>query len=255
MRPKLVFCGPTISHDEAKEKLEAHYFPPAVQGSIVSAVLNYNPSVIVLIDGGFQTEPAVKHKEILWALSRDVAVVGASSMGALRAAELTPFMIGVGLVYRWYRRFALTADDAVAVQHGPAELNFPALTDALIDLRLTFRSAWRQGKIPAELAQRLNATARNLNFRERTLARVIAETLPDASDSERIDLHSVLASSFVQQKHADALQALALARSGTLQSPNYPGAFVVTRAFVDDLSEAGIDAESLLNPSASRSFT
>ena len=28
-------------------------------------------------------------------------------------------MIGVGLIFRWYRRFALLPDDAVAVLYGP----------------------------------------------------------------------------------------------------------------------------------------
>ena len=50
------------------------------------------PPPILIIDGVFQSEPAVRHKEILWALSLGVPVVGAASMGALRAAELFPHM-------------------------------------------------------------------------------------------------------------------------------------------------------------------
>jgi hypothetical protein len=243
MRPKLVFCGPTISHAEAMAKLDAVYLPPAVQGSIVSAVLRYNPSIILIIDGGFQSEPAVKHKEILWALSRGIAVVGASSMGALRAAELSPLMIGVGLIYRWYRRYALAPDDAVAILHGPSELNFAPLTDALIDLRLTFHTAHRQSLIPGELARQLEISAQSLNFRDRTLSRVIAEALPKASKAELENYHAVLTSSFVRQKHADALQALELVGSGNYAPPNYPGQFVVTKAFANDVEDAGLGGE------------
>lgn len=67
-------------------------------------------------------------------------------MGALRAAELAPQgMIGVGLIYRWYRRFALLPDDAVAVTHAPAELGAHPLSDALIDIRRSLSAATRRG--------------------------------------------------------------------------------------------------------------
>jgi hypothetical protein len=245
MRPKLVFCGPTISHAEAKTRLDAVYLPPAVQGSIVAAVLHYNPTAILIIDGGFQSEPAIKHKEILWALSRSITVMGASSMGALRAAELSPLMIGVGLIYRWYRRYALAPDDAVAVLHGPPEINFAPLTDALIDLRLTFHTAHRQRLIPGELARQLEISAQSLNFRDRTLSRVIAETLPNASKAELEKYHAALTSAFVRQKHADALQALELMGSGNHPPPNYPGKFVVTKAFANDIEDAGLGGDFL----------
>jgi hypothetical protein len=245
MRPKLVFCGPTISHAEAMAKLDAVCLPPAVQGSIVAAVLRFNPSAILIIDGGFQSEPAIKHKEILWALSRGIAVVGASSIGALRAAELSPLMIGVGLIYRWYRRYALAPDDAVAVLHGPPEINFAPLTDALIDLRLTFHAAHRQGIILEELARQLEISAQSLNFRDRTLSRVITEALPEASKAELENCHAILTSTFVRQKHSDALQALELVSSGNYAPPNYPGEFVVTKAFANDVEDAGLDGEFL----------
>ena len=41
--------------------------------------------------GAFASVPAVRHKEILWALSEGIPVIGAASIGALRAAELTAF--------------------------------------------------------------------------------------------------------------------------------------------------------------------
>ncbi|TIU61871.1 MAG: TfuA domain-containing protein, partial [Mesorhizobium sp.] len=159
MRPKLVFTGPTVSHADALKVVDAVCLPPAVQGSIVSAVQHLDPSAILVIDGGFQAEPAVRHKEILWALSRGIHVFGAASMGALRAAELFPHMQGVGLIYRWYRRFAFAPDDAVAVLHGPAEVNFAQLTHALIDLRRTLRAACRRGVISSEQQARLEGAA------------------------------------------------------------------------------------------------
>ena len=80
-----------------------------------------------IVDGYFDTVPSVWHKEILVAMQRGVHVFGASSMGALRAAELHPFgMVGIGQVYEWYRDGTIDADDEVAVAHGPAEFAFAA---------------------------------------------------------------------------------------------------------------------------------
>src|SRR5687768_11949029 len=100
-RQTLVFLGPSLPPKEAKDICDAIYLPPAAQGSIISAVQRYDPRAMLIIDGSFQSEPAVRHKEILWAIARGVTVIGAASMGALRAAELHRHgMIGVGLIYR-----------------------------------------------------------------------------------------------------------------------------------------------------------
>ncbi len=238
MRPPVVFLGPTLALAEARKILDAVYLLPATQGSIVRAVQRYDPAVILIVDGTFQGEPAVRHKEILWALSRGVPVVGAASMGALRAAELFPHMQGVGLIYRWYRRFAFLPDDAVAVLHGPPEVNCAPLTLAAVDLRMTFRRAERSGAISRELRIRLDDAARRLNFRDRTMGRIVAEALP--ADPAAQELLSLLGSMLVEQKKRDALEALLLVQRGALTAPPHAVRFVMTTAFARDLEHAGI---------------
>ena len=79
----------------------------------------------MLIDGLFDASPAVRHKELLQLMARGVPVIGAASMGALRAAELAPFgMIGVGRIFTAYAAGALVGDDEVALLHGPEELGW-----------------------------------------------------------------------------------------------------------------------------------
>ncbi|MER8500229.1 TfuA-like protein [Mesorhizobium sp. M0904] len=212
---------------------------PAVQGSIIAAVQRYDPAAIVIIDGAFQAEPAVRHKEILWAISQAIPVIGAGSMGALRAAELYPYMHGVGLIYRWYRRFAFLPDDAVAVLYGPKAVNFSPLTHALVDLRITVRAAWRRNLISTDLSGKLGNTARNLNFRERTLSRMVRETLPEAGDHDIEACRQILAGAFVQQKKRDALSALQLMREKALVPAELKN-FRMTVAFVQDLEDAGL---------------
>ena len=90
----IVFAGPSIAGVDVPEGLDIR--PPAKQGDVYLATLE-DPPAIGIIDGYFEGVPAVWHKEVLWALAHDIPVLGASSMGALRAAELDHFgMIGVG---------------------------------------------------------------------------------------------------------------------------------------------------------------
>ncbi|HCU97270.1 MAG TPA: hypothetical protein DHU96_33000, partial [Actinobacteria bacterium] len=92
----VVFAGPSLGEAHARAALPgAVILPPARCGDVLS-VLRLRPAAIVLIDGLYDTTPAPWHKELLWALEARVPVVGAASMGALRAAELDRFgMIGV----------------------------------------------------------------------------------------------------------------------------------------------------------------
>ena len=86
--PILVFLGATLRLADAQACLDAIYLPPAAQGDIVLAAHAFRPRAMVLIDGQFEDRPAVRHKEILWALAQGIGMIGAASMGALRAAEI-----------------------------------------------------------------------------------------------------------------------------------------------------------------------
>lgn len=228
--PFVVFLGPTLKVEEARAIADAVYLPPAAQGAIIEAVRRFNPRAILIIDGLFQSEPAVRHKEILWALDQGIAVLGAASMGALRAAELHQYgMVGVGLIYRWYRRWPGAPDDAVAVVHTPHEIGAEALTASLIDLLMTIRQAARQGALTALERSLLEGAARRLNFRDRTFANVAAAAGIDAG---RLDAHLV-----AQKKH-DAVAALS--RLGKVNPGTGGKNFVWTTNFLRDLDHAGL---------------
>ncbi len=260
--PILVFLGPTLRLAEAEAVLDAIYLRPAAQGDILLAAHAFRPRAMVLIDGQFEDRPAVRHKEILWAMAQGIVMVGAASMGALRAAELRDFgMKGVGLIYRWYRRWALSSlrevrgsplalapDDAVAVHSGPAELGFLPLTDSLVDLQRTFSVLMRSKVITPAERNFLTTMARNLNFRERTLAAVLgAEGWPDGRFQE-------LRQTVVGQKRKDALLALHTAPSLVRSAHAASGgdSWVATNTFMRDLEAGGIDSNLVntykLNP-------
>src|SRR5205814_1005092 len=114
---------------------DATYLPPVACGD-VAALLPRAPAAIGIVDGFFDERPAVFHKEILHALARGVRVFGASSMGALRAAELHGFgMQGVGRIFEAFRSGELEDDDEVAVVHGDAGIAFAPTSDAMVNLR------------------------------------------------------------------------------------------------------------------------
>lgn len=164
-----VFCGPTLNIDSEKS---VDLYPPAVLGSIFRAV-EAGYKKVLLIDGYFGLQPAVWHKEILFAISHGVSVVGASSIGALRAAELWQFgMVGVGEIFRLYRAGVISADDEVCLVHGAEELNFINVSYPLINLRLSLRDYRRHGHISKLKEARIAQDLGKIHFSLRTKSEV-----------------------------------------------------------------------------------
>ena len=173
----LVFVGPTLPAGEVRARLPgAEVLPPAGVGDVLRAARRRGVTRLAIIDGYFERMAAVWHKEILIALEKGIAVWGAASMGALRAAELDAFgMIGVGAIYRAFRRGELVRDDEVAVAHLPAEVGYRAISDALVNLRDGLARAARAGVITARTRDALVELAQRPFYRERSWARLVGD--------------------------------------------------------------------------------
>ncbi len=165
MKEVVVFVGPTIRPDEAAVELDAQYLPPVAQGDVYR-VSRYHPRAIGIIDGYFDSVPAVWHKEILWAMSQGIHVFGAASMGALRAAELASFgMVGVGWIFEAYRDGRLEDDDEVAVAHvAEPEMGYRACSEAMVNIRRTLAAAAVLGILSPDTRFGLEAIAKKLNY-------------------------------------------------------------------------------------------
>ena len=198
----VVFAGPTLRIADAPGLLVA---PPARRGDVLRA-LRRSPWAIGLIDGYFEFAASVWHKEILFALSKGVHVFGAASMGALRASELAAFgMTGIGWIYEAFRDGRLEDDDEVAVQHGPAETGYLALSDALVDIRRTFARACEEGVIAADCADALIGLAKATFYKERRLERVVEAGAAAGLPQDQLQrLRGWLPHRRVDQKRADA---------------------------------------------------
>jgi len=204
-----IFSGPTLSIKEGESWLEAVFLPPAAQGDVYRAALA-KPVGIGILDGYFERVPAVSHKEILWAMAQGVHVLGAASMGALRAAELATFgMEGVGTIYEAYARGDLQADDEVAVAHALAEEGYRPLSEALVNIRATLRAAERASAISTATRVRLEEIAQSLFYPDRCYPILLRRAAMVGLPSEQLDaLQSFLREGRVDQKRLDAITLL-----------------------------------------------
>ena len=208
----VIFAGPSLppAHRPSDPALE--WRPPVKQGEVYKAVLA-RPAIIGIIDGYFEVTPTVWHKEILWAMAQGIHVYGSASIGALRAAELHSFgMVGIGRIFEAYRDGILEDDDEVAVLHGPEELGYPAVTDAMVNIRATLDKAVGAGMLERSLAGRLTEIGKSLFYKERdwdAILRLAARDLPSVALEH---LAAWLSTEQIDQKRIDTLEMIAAIR-------------------------------------------
>lgn len=181
-----------------------------MRGDLLAA-MSGEPETMVLLDGYFFGELSVPHKELLYVLDAGVNVVGAASMGALRAAEMHRFgMVGVGTVYDWYDRGIIDGDDEVAVLHLPHDLGYKAVTIALVEVRIALASLTQQGIIGSEEHDTVLAAVKELPFIERTPSRISTIAAEHLREAGRSALRLLLDSCGIKER--DAIQGLDRAR-------------------------------------------
>jgi len=203
---KLLFAGPSLAGaDFDLGGIELR--PPAAHGDVAIAVLE-GAAAIGLVDGLFDAVAAVWHKELLFALSQGVQVLGAASMGALRAAECAAFgMQPVGEIARSYLSGARDDDADVGLVHGPAELAYMPLTEPIVDIEATLERLVAADRLRRPDADQILAHSRSTFFADRSLESIV----PPAADRDA--LLGLLEAHRVQQKQQDALELVARLRA------------------------------------------
>jgi hypothetical protein len=97
---------------------------------------------------------------------KGTVLYGSSSLGALRAAELSKYgMIGVGKIYDLFRRGVLDSDDEVAVSFTDYS---SYKSEALIDIRYNLFLAEKKSVINNETKKHILKVSRNIYFPYRT---------------------------------------------------------------------------------------
>jgi len=202
----VVYLGPSLPLDAARRILQADYRPP-IRRRDLARLFPHPPRFVGIVDGEFYQSLAVSPKEIIPLLDAGVIVLGAASMGALRAAETWRYgMIGVGRIFRLYRAGSIDGDDEVAVTYCPE--TYRTFCEPLVNFRLALGDARRSGIVTATLTSRLIRRLKSLYFPERTLARFWKEAgcelapeglrllrqffLTEAPDAKRADAAALL---------------------------------------------------------------
>ncbi|MFF7987866.1 TfuA-like protein [Streptomyces sp. NPDC007901] len=223
--------------------------PPVAAGDLLRLDVEAG-DIVGIVDGYFHQTGAVRHKEIMYLLSRGVRVLGAASMGALRAAELDRFgMEGIGDIYADYRDGHLEADDEVTLLHSPPEEGYRAHSEPLVCMRATFAEAVQHGVCKAQMADRLLDVLSQRPFGLRSYS-----ALPEAGAEAGLDAAAVqelrryCTAHRSDPKRADALLLLQRLRiaavdagSSSEHPPVHRTSFLYTWQLVARKADAGQD--------------
>jgi hypothetical protein len=165
MRDTVVYLGPTLAREDAELILDADYLPPICRGDLER--LPEHVRFVGIVDGEFFQSLSVSPKEIVKLLRRGITVFGASSMGALRAAETWKLgTIGIGRIFEMYRDGVLDADDEVALIYERD--TYRKLSEPLVNLRAALDMAAAAGVIDEQEQNHLLLRMKSLYFPERS---------------------------------------------------------------------------------------
>jgi hypothetical protein len=210
-RPQVVFLGPSLSADKARAiHPDVVILPPAAMGDVMGILTTMRPHAIGIVDGSFRHTMAVFHKEILYAMEQGTWLLGASSMGALRAAECHRYgMIGVGEIYEAFADGSLVDDDEVAVIHAEEAHGFAPLSTAMVTIRATLDAMVDSGIIDVGVSRELSRLQKCRWFPDRSLADVPKDAQALGLPQELVArISQACRTQAVDPKHADAVLLL-----------------------------------------------
>lgn len=200
----IVYCGPSISPTEVQQLLPGCVIAPPVARGALYRSRRDGFRLQVIIDGTFSHGFAVSPREVVDVLGDGGILLGAASMGAVRAAECWPAgMHGIGIVYRLFRHAIISSDDEVAVMTDP-ERDYAAMTVALVSVRYALRRATIAGLMHQPDAETILTACKRMHFKERTWPHILRQAKLDS----RLTDESVAFLRKTEVKREDARRAL-----------------------------------------------
>ena len=177
MNKPIVYLGPTLSREEARKILDADYRDPAKKGDFLRLSHTSDEKKYVgFIDGVFLHDYPPSPIEVYHLATRkNIELIGASSLGALRAVELEKFgMKGIGKIFQLYKNGIINADDEVAVTFVQDKNILQS--EAMIDIRFNLFLAYKKGIISKLTKKRCVKIAKNIYFPFRNYEDIIMLT-------------------------------------------------------------------------------
>lgn len=177
MSKPIIYLGPTLSREKAIKILDADYRDPAKKGDFLMLSQDSDEKKYVgFIDGVFLHDYPPSPIEVYHLATRkNIELIGASSLGALRAVELEKFgMKGIGKIFQLYKNGIINADDEVAVTF--VRENNILQSEAMIDIRFNLFLAYKKGIIANQTKKRIAKIAKNIYFPFRNYEDIIKLT-------------------------------------------------------------------------------
>jgi hypothetical protein len=207
----VIFLGPSLSRQKAKNILEADYRPPAKKGDLLRlAGLKKDIAMVGLVDGFFlQDYPPTPIEVYQLATKKNMLLVGAASLGALRAVELEKFgMIGIGKIFELYKNGKIDGDDEVAVTFEEGQHTLQS--EAMIDIRFNLFIARRKGIIDESTKRQITKVAKNVYFPFRNYTDILdlSKRHFPCSDSYIESFRAYITSNRESLKERDAIKLL-----------------------------------------------
>lgn len=235
-----VYLGPTLPISAAKKILPNAYYHPPIQCGDLIRLLRLKPNRLVIIDGIYETIPTVWHKEIMLALDTGIEVIGAASMGALRAAELSPFgMLGIGSIFEDFLANKLQDDDEVAVLHHHHDQQYTPINDAMVNIRATLTRAYHENLISSDVKNSLIAQCKQQFYPYRSLKKAILQCDPPFAEQQQL-LNWLSIYGLVDIKQQDAILALTHVKNTMPSKPRHTAPLMPVTKFIASLID---DAE------------
>ncbi len=234
--PSAVFLGPSLARHKAERLFNANYYPPVSMGDVYRLIAT-GVKTIVIIDGVFHNTTPVWQRELVAAMDKGITVIGASSMGALRAAELDQLgMVGHGQIYEWYRDGVVDGDDEVALLHAEEALGYQGISEPMVNIRYNLGLAVDRSVLTAPQAASLLDLAKAKFFGDRSYHLLLQSPLVAAlPPTQRADLTDLLTDQPANLKQNDAIAVLryCAALAGGRPPPSKPAAPTFPRPVVD----------------------
>lgn len=176
-----IYAGLTLQADAVRARAPGAAVAPPIRRGDLRRDIADGVDAVGIIDGVFNQSAAVTPAELLEALRAGISVWGASSMGALRAAELAPFGVrGVGRIYQLVAGSPGFRDDFVAQAVIERDGRLEAASGAWVDLHFRLHDAVAAGEVEPTVARELTELYAGIDYPLRTSRALLARCTSEA---------------------------------------------------------------------------
>ncbi len=195
----------------------ADYRPPARKGDF-NRLAKEGVQFVGFIDGVFlQDYPPTPIEVYNLLQNKNTTLIGAASLGALRAVELEKFgMIGIGKIFELYKKGILDSDDEVAVTFS--EQDYQLQSEALVDIRYTLYHAYKDGIIDKKTKRTFIKTAKNIYFPYRNYNELFERVIGTIEEGVQKHLEEYVKTHRRSLKEEDAIKLIEFVKHQYLKS-------------------------------------